>query len=547
MQCISLVALLVDEHEQAVQGREVPLKVSLCYEGEDAQEVKNQSILKFPSETAVNRIGVDGRVELKVRIEEVSKNHQKQAFAIRIAPDVVFSPANFDIAADVSTPVTVLSKRNKRRKKDAGDALSPTLTGHNGLTSPMSTLANSAITPLPLSALSSTPQAAPVSTSASAVAAAASDAYQWCQYVHRGLCSLEWQHVGFEITEQGEVHLQRPLHRCPSCWVYKDAIRPATHNERCMLHVAKQKWNTVSAQLQLLMQLGAAAGQAGQKDGFAALPAVSGSSRGGAGGPGSKRGRDDDEDSDSSDDPSDGEQGGSMAISINDQAQHHIPTLPQVHMHSAAAAAAAAADDAAAELGLPTGPPSFLASHQLSSASPTTTFSGSFAQLLGQGPLYMMPPAQQQQSLMSAAHYPQLAPGFDPAGFEQQQPQLQQAVDGSSGFFASALPPPASAEAQVSSVHATPTSYGLPAFSDGGQLLGFYLDQQSEGVNFYPFGAYLPVNYPGIAQDADNMQRDWKEAVSSGGQDVLWLKNWITHEKLKEEAVMHLYTRQQQR
>lgn len=220
--CISIHALLVDSEDRPVSGREVPLKVTLCYEGDEHMEVKNQSILKFPSETTVNRVASDGSVELKVRVEEVSKNHQKQAFVIKVAPDVVYSPTNHDIAADYTSAVTVLSKRNKRRKKEGGEHMTPTLSGQNGLTSPMSTLANSAIAPAASSLSASLLLSSEFKPSA-ALSATVNSIASWCQYVHRGLTSLEWQHVGFEITEEGQVHLHRPLHRCPSCWVYKDA------------------------------------------------------------------------------------------------------------------------------------------------------------------------------------------------------------------------------------------------------------------------------------------------------------------------------------
>ena len=49
--CMAITGLMVDEHEQPVQGREVPLKVLLCYEGDDCTEVKNQQILQMPTDS----------------------------------------------------------------------------------------------------------------------------------------------------------------------------------------------------------------------------------------------------------------------------------------------------------------------------------------------------------------------------------------------------------------------------------------------------------------------------------------------------------------
>jgi hypothetical protein len=37
----------------------------------------------------------------------------------------------------------------------------------------------------------------------------------WCQHVIRLLTAIEWQHVGFEVTTEGDVNLHRPLYRCP--------------------------------------------------------------------------------------------------------------------------------------------------------------------------------------------------------------------------------------------------------------------------------------------------------------------------------------------
>eukprot|EP00954_Amorphochlora_amoebiformis_P000656 51473-Amorphochlora_amoeboformis.AAC.2 len=105
--------------------REVPIRVVLTYEGDVDSEVKNQSILKLSNvisntRDSLAKIGRNGRVTLRVRIEEVSKNHQKQAFCVKIVPDTSYSPTFFDIAMDVSPPITVKSKRNKRNLRGSG-------------------------------------------------------------------------------------------------------------------------------------------------------------------------------------------------------------------------------------------------------------------------------------------------------------------------------------------------------------------------------------------------------------------------------------------
>jgi hypothetical protein len=57
----------------------------------------------------------------------------------------------------------------------------------------------------------------------------------WCQFVVKGLQNIEWQHVGFEVLEDGNINLHRPIYRCPGCWAYKDAIRNAVHLSNCMV------------------------------------------------------------------------------------------------------------------------------------------------------------------------------------------------------------------------------------------------------------------------------------------------------------------------
>ena len=47
------------------------------------------------------KVDKNGKVSLRIRIEEVSKNHQKQAFCVKLRPDPDF-PANMDVSTEVS-------------------------------------------------------------------------------------------------------------------------------------------------------------------------------------------------------------------------------------------------------------------------------------------------------------------------------------------------------------------------------------------------------------------------------------------------------------
>jgi hypothetical protein len=115
--CIDLFVNLKDHNGELIVARKVPLKVTLQYDS--GHNVVKQDILKINPE---NRLAIDesGRALLRLRIEDVSKNHQKQQFVILIAPDTQQHPLNNDISPDVCPPIEVRSKRNKRTR-DSGD------------------------------------------------------------------------------------------------------------------------------------------------------------------------------------------------------------------------------------------------------------------------------------------------------------------------------------------------------------------------------------------------------------------------------------------
>uniref|UniRef100_A0A7S2RMX5 Uncharacterized protein n=1 Tax=Mucochytrium quahogii TaxID=96639 RepID=A0A7S2RMX5_9STRA len=94
-------------------GREVPLKAVLLYE--DFQRVINQDILQ-PSPTTTMVIGKTGKAQIRLRIEDVSKNHQSKSFRIRVEPDTSKTPIHFDKSPDMTGPILVRSKLNRRQK-----------------------------------------------------------------------------------------------------------------------------------------------------------------------------------------------------------------------------------------------------------------------------------------------------------------------------------------------------------------------------------------------------------------------------------------------
>lgn len=146
--CMDVNVVLVDHLGRPVSTRKVPLAVVLEYE--EGLKVTKQSILKVAPDSQLridskvrssatpvelSRAGItlcrvvvwcgvvwcwcwvkQGTARIRARIEDVSKNHQGQQFRMRIMPDVKQEPLTHDISADVTSAVTVRSKRNKRNR-----------------------------------------------------------------------------------------------------------------------------------------------------------------------------------------------------------------------------------------------------------------------------------------------------------------------------------------------------------------------------------------------------------------------------------------------
>lgn len=72
-----------------VKSRRVPLRLVLMYD--NMHRVQNQEILKLSPDSKLV-IDEHGKATLRVRIEEVSKNHQKQARYIQLSFSFFFMP-----------------------------------------------------------------------------------------------------------------------------------------------------------------------------------------------------------------------------------------------------------------------------------------------------------------------------------------------------------------------------------------------------------------------------------------------------------------------
>ncbi|ETP49259.1 hypothetical protein F442_05193 [Phytophthora nicotianae P10297] len=256
--CMTLPIFLVNAKNERVGNRPVPLRVTLLYENE--HPVLKQDILKM-SPDCQRTIDSTGKAVLKLRIEDVSKNHQGQAFRLKVEADTAQSPLNFDVAYDLSSSISVRSKRNKRRP---GKTTPAQITHHiiAGASTPMSTSsspASNAEHEMMLagafgtaaftaddrrkrmrtggSASPGTPRVGGSPQSANSLTGAMESILTWTGGVVNGLHQLEWQTVGYESKTDGTADPERPIYRCPACWRYKDVMtyETAQHDTKCLI------------------------------------------------------------------------------------------------------------------------------------------------------------------------------------------------------------------------------------------------------------------------------------------------------------------------
>ncbi|GLE00443.1 hypothetical protein PINS_up009200 [Pythium insidiosum] len=253
--CMTLPIFLVNEKGERVQNRQVPLRVTLLYENE--HPVLKQDILKM-SPDCQRLIDNTGKALLKLRIEDVSKNHQGQAFRLKVEPDTAQSPMNFDVAFDLSSTISVRSKRNKRRPLKNPPV---PITHHiiAGASNPASATSSPSSNPdtdpaiAPIGAFTTddrskqmrlTPTQSGVNqlnhTSTpkqNSLTGSMESVLSWTGAVVHGLHQLEWQTVGYESKSDGTADPERPIYRCPACWRYKDVMtyETAQHDTKCLI------------------------------------------------------------------------------------------------------------------------------------------------------------------------------------------------------------------------------------------------------------------------------------------------------------------------
>lgn len=249
--CMTLPIHLVNEKGERVGNRPVPLRVTLLYENE--HPVLKQDILKM-SPDCQRTIDSSGKALLKLRIEDVSKNHQGQAFRLKVEADTAQSPMNFDVAFDLSSTISVRSKRNKRRphkglpsqvthhiitgvSAPGSTTSSPASNGENDLTFGSTFAAEDRRKRMRTGDLASPMGSVSSPHGNNPLTGAMESVLGWTGAVVNGLHQLEWQTVGYESKSDGTADPDRPIYRCPACWRYKDVMtyETAQHDTKCLI------------------------------------------------------------------------------------------------------------------------------------------------------------------------------------------------------------------------------------------------------------------------------------------------------------------------
>jgi len=494
---ININAVLVDEHNAIVLEREVPLRVVLTYEGDSDNEVKNQSILKLSNDSTPN-IGRNGMVTLKVRIEEVSKNHQKQSFCVKIAPDTSYSPANYDIAIDVSPAITVKSKRNKRNRKELkGGAYADKKSKLDA----SSHMAASSLLDMagPLAADNLSQQMAKLrnSNNQGDFQLFLHMTRSWCQFVVDSMKSMEWQHVGFEVMEGGQLNLHRPLYRCPGCWAYKDTLREPRHRPDCVIQKALQTYNKCAVDESMgkiisVLTSGAATPAASRRGASEAAALSSGRGARAAGASAAAA-------ASASSSMVDGLDR-SLKASLNKawpppppNSTPRIPSMP---------------------------PPSLsIPSVGAASAVPSPTILG--------GPRNKVPRLRG------------LPAGLQPVSASQPILSLGFLKDRSDVIFQQAESESSSVEEScVASILVAQTEHGFPAFDSKDKLSGFYVyDDKTMVITFFPLANYKALSTTRIEEIQQALQKNKEE----GSSTVVTKETEITLAKMKDQVMLSIF------
>jgi hypothetical protein len=112
------ISLMDSDGGPPVKQVSMPFILSLCYSDTGEAVCGKSSILSVLPECFPWSIDRNtGQTSRKVRINDISKNHQRRCFVIKVAPDLNKNPLLLDVAGTESEAVEVRSKRTKRQRE----------------------------------------------------------------------------------------------------------------------------------------------------------------------------------------------------------------------------------------------------------------------------------------------------------------------------------------------------------------------------------------------------------------------------------------------
>ena len=180
------------------------LDLTLCYDGDNKVAVSKQELLRrIGAEQMLQIDESTGSAKIRFRVEDVSKNHQRQNFVVKISP----AKATIrDIAPAFTPPVSVRSKRSRHKQKQGLARPSP---------------------PDPQPELSPPSDSGRRSSSLSEIGGfegldpirlrnAVQAIVRWADDVVNSLSWMQWKFIGYEHRPDGSVDFNRPLHNFPN-------------------------------------------------------------------------------------------------------------------------------------------------------------------------------------------------------------------------------------------------------------------------------------------------------------------------------------------
>lgn len=202
--CMTIEAMILNREGTLCIGDEVPLQMTLYYDhAEQPVKVGRQNIFRVIGPLINKTDKRSGKVTLRFRIDDVSKNHQGQDFRVEVAPDSKAKGFQ-DVAPGFSPAVSIRSKRNKRqrlgstsRAEQSRYPASPSIRSQQisgGMRDELGTVASFRGADMPQ------------------LREAIKGVMQWTEEVVNGLYPLQWQLIGYAQNPDGSPDYSRPYH-----------------------------------------------------------------------------------------------------------------------------------------------------------------------------------------------------------------------------------------------------------------------------------------------------------------------------------------------